>query len=182
MQEEDIYKYWKENDIFNKSILQNKSCEQYVFFDGPPFATGLPHYGHILAGLIKDTITRYHHNLGFDVPRHNGFDCISEGTLINLSDGTSLPIEQFINFYAKVETFNKEKNGICYEDSLCFFDQGEKNCVELTFQDGTKLTCTPEHKILTDKGWEKAQDIILNETKIIKTNLAVRRKFEKFIK
>lgn len=75
MQEENIYNYWTDNNIFNKTIIQNKNYEQYMFFDGPPFATGLPHYGHILAGLIKDTMTRYHHNLGFNVPRHNGTDC-----------------------------------------------------------------------------------------------------------
>lgn len=74
MQEEYIYKYWTEKNIFEKSIICNKDNETFSFFDGPPFATGLPHYGHILAGLIKDTITRYHHNLGKNVPRNAGYD------------------------------------------------------------------------------------------------------------
>lgn len=48
---------------------------RFSFFDGPPFATGLPHYGHILAGTIKDVITRYAHMLGFHVERRFGWDC-----------------------------------------------------------------------------------------------------------
>lgn len=74
MTEEDIYKYWKDEDIFNLTIEQNKAKPEYVFYDGPPFMTGKPHYGHILAGLIKDTVLRHQHNLGHNVPRYNGCD------------------------------------------------------------------------------------------------------------
>ena len=74
MSEEGIYKYWTDNDIFNKSIELNKNKDEFVFYDGPPFATGLPHYGHILAGFIKDTVLRFHHGLGKNVPRYAGFD------------------------------------------------------------------------------------------------------------
>lgn len=48
---------------------------RYSFYDGPPFATGLPHYGHILAGTIKDVVTRYAHQQGFYVERRFGWDC-----------------------------------------------------------------------------------------------------------
>ena len=48
---------------------------RYSFYDGPPFATGLPHYGHILAGTIKDVVTRYAHQSGFHVDRRFGWDC-----------------------------------------------------------------------------------------------------------
>lgn len=48
---------------------------RYSFFDGPPFATGLPHYGHILAGTIKDVVTRYAHQQGYHVERRFGWDC-----------------------------------------------------------------------------------------------------------
>lgn len=48
---------------------------RYSFYDGPPFATGLPHYGHILAGAIKDVVTRYAHQCGFHVERRFGWDC-----------------------------------------------------------------------------------------------------------
>ena len=56
--EEEIVKFWNDNNIFQKSIDQNKDNQPFVFYDGPPFATGLPHYGHILAGYIKDTIPK----------------------------------------------------------------------------------------------------------------------------
>ena len=48
---------------------------RYAFYDGPPFATGLPHYGHILAGTIKDIVTRFAHQSGFHVDRRFGWDC-----------------------------------------------------------------------------------------------------------
>ena len=48
---------------------------RYTFYDGPPFATGLPHYGHILAGTIKDIVTRFAHQNGFHVDRRFGWDC-----------------------------------------------------------------------------------------------------------
>jgi isoleucyl-tRNA synthetase len=48
---------------------------RYTFYDGPPFATGLPHYGHILAGTIKDIVTRYAHQQGYHVERRFGWDC-----------------------------------------------------------------------------------------------------------
>ena len=74
MSEEDIYKYWTQNDIFAQSIEANKSKSEYVFYDGPPFMTGLPHYGHILAGMIKDSVLRYAHGKGHNVPRFAGID------------------------------------------------------------------------------------------------------------
>lgn len=52
-EEEKILKLWKELDAFHTSLKQSKDRPRYTFYDGPPFATGLPHYGHILAGTIK---------------------------------------------------------------------------------------------------------------------------------
>jgi isoleucyl-tRNA synthetase len=72
--EEEIVKFWNDNNIFQKSIDQNKDNEPFVFYDGPPFATGLPHYGHILAGYIKDTIGRWATINGKYVPRRAGWD------------------------------------------------------------------------------------------------------------
>jgi isoleucyl-tRNA synthetase len=69
-----VYDFWTRNQVFAKSIEQNSNKPTYNYYDGPPFATGLPHYGHILAGFIKDSVTRFHHNLGNNVPRNNGFD------------------------------------------------------------------------------------------------------------
>ena len=60
---------------FKKSMDQRQGNDAYVFYDGPPFATGLPHYGHLLAGTIKDVIPRYQTMLGKHVPRTFGWDC-----------------------------------------------------------------------------------------------------------
>lgn len=74
MTEEQVYEYWVNNNIFPKSIEANKSKPEFVFYDGPPFMTGSPHYGHILAGMIKDSVLRYFHNKGMNVPRFGGID------------------------------------------------------------------------------------------------------------
>jgi len=74
LQEENTSKFWNENKIFQKSIDNNKDMKSFVFYDGPPFATGLPHYGHILAGFIKDTIGRWKTINNFYVPRRAGWD------------------------------------------------------------------------------------------------------------
>jgi len=73
--EQTILKYWDEKDIFNKSIEQRPEDKPYVFYDGPPFATGLPHYGHIVASLMKDVVPRYWTMQGKRVERVWGWDC-----------------------------------------------------------------------------------------------------------
>ena len=86
--EEGILSYWREEDIFKRSI-RNRTLpaqdllagsgvtkqETFSFYDGPPFATGLPHYGHLLAGTIKDVIPRYQTMRGKSVQRRFGWDC-----------------------------------------------------------------------------------------------------------
>ena len=73
--EKKIIEYWKENDTFKKSIETRKNSEEFNFYDGPPFATGTPHYGHILAGTMKDVIPRYQTMLWKKVERKFGWDC-----------------------------------------------------------------------------------------------------------
>ncbi|KAF7727407.1 isoleucine--tRNA ligase [Apophysomyces ossiformis] len=73
-EEEKILAFWKEIDAFQTSIKLNQHKKPFTFFDGPPFATGLPHYGHLLAGTIKDIVTRYAHNTGHHVERRFGWD------------------------------------------------------------------------------------------------------------
>jgi len=75
LREEEIQAFWEERDIFNKSITKDAPNGDYVFYDGPPFATGLPHYGHILAGTIKDAIPRFWTMNGYRVARKWGWDC-----------------------------------------------------------------------------------------------------------
>ncbi|XP_069101274.1 LOW QUALITY PROTEIN: isoleucine--tRNA ligase, cytoplasmic-like [Argopecten irradians] len=73
--EESVLKHWKDIDAFKTSLKQSAKKPRYTFYDGPPFATGLPHYGHILAGTIKDVVTRYAHQTGYHVERRFGWDC-----------------------------------------------------------------------------------------------------------
>lgn len=72
--EEKILEYWKREKIFEKTLKANSGKPTYFFYDGPPFATGLPHYGHILAGTIKDIVPRYWTMRGYSVPRRFGWD------------------------------------------------------------------------------------------------------------
>jgi isoleucyl-tRNA synthetase len=74
-QEETILSFWSQIDAFNTQLSLTKDKPEYIFYDGPPFATGLPHYGHILAGTIKDIVTRYHSMTGHHVTRRFGWDC-----------------------------------------------------------------------------------------------------------
>jgi isoleucyl-tRNA synthetase len=73
--EEKIIEFWEKEDIFRKSIENRKDSPFFSFYDGPPFATGKPHYGHILATTIKDSVLRYWTMKGFQVPRRVGWDC-----------------------------------------------------------------------------------------------------------
>jgi isoleucyl-tRNA synthetase len=70
-----ILKFWETHRIFEKSVNDRTERPIFSFYDGPPFATGLPHYGHLLAGTIKDVIPRYKTMKGFCVPRRFGWDC-----------------------------------------------------------------------------------------------------------
>ncbi|XP_055858275.1 isoleucine--tRNA ligase, cytoplasmic [Episyrphus balteatus] len=75
LEEQKILQYWCENNIFERCMQISKGRPRYTFYDGPPFATGLPHYGHILAGTIKDIVTRYAYQQGYHVDRRFGWDC-----------------------------------------------------------------------------------------------------------
>ncbi len=73
--EENVIKFWDDSRIFEKSIEKEASNGDYVFYDGPPFATGLPHYGHIVASIIKDVVPRFWTMNGYRVERKWGWDC-----------------------------------------------------------------------------------------------------------
>ncbi len=72
--EKEIEKFWKDNDIFRKSIKSREGCPTYMFYDGPPTANGKPHIGHVLTRVIKDMIPRYRTMKGYMVPRKAGWD------------------------------------------------------------------------------------------------------------
>ncbi|KAF0989605.1 hypothetical protein HZS_4999 [Henneguya salminicola] len=74
-EEERVLEYWKNINAFETSVKLSRGRPEFSFYDGPPFATGLPHYGHILAGTIKDIVTRYAYQTGHNVTRRFGWDC-----------------------------------------------------------------------------------------------------------
>jgi len=73
--EAEVLRFWQEKDVFAQSIRQREGCEEFVFYDGPPFATGLPHFGHFVPSTIKDVIPRYQTMRGRKVDRRWGWDC-----------------------------------------------------------------------------------------------------------
>ena len=72
--EQEVLTYWEKEQVFEQSLEQTKDCELFTFYDGPPYATGKPHYGHILQSSIKDTVLRYKTMRGYHVPRRVGWD------------------------------------------------------------------------------------------------------------
>ena len=90
--EEKILEFWEKQDIFHKSIKNRENSPFFSFFDGPPFATGKPHYGHILTTALKDTVLRYWTMKGYQVPRRVGWDC------------HGLPIENLIEKQMEIKT------------------------------------------------------------------------------
>ena len=72
--EKETEKFWRENDIFQKSMKAREGCPTYTFYDGPPTANGKPHIGHVLTRVIKDMIPRYRTMKGYMVPRKAGWD------------------------------------------------------------------------------------------------------------
>lgn len=73
--EHKILAFWKENKIFEKSLAQTKNGKPFIFYDGPPFATGLPHFGHLVGSTLKDIVPRYFTMKGHHVDRRFGWDC-----------------------------------------------------------------------------------------------------------
>ncbi len=122
--EEAIQKFWKDNSIFEKTLDANKDKEPYVFYDGPPFATGLPHYGHLLAGTIKDVVPRFQTMRGRYVRREWGWDChgLPIENLIEKELGfkTKKDIEEY-----GIENFNQKAR-----ESVLTYDKEWRSIVE----------------------------------------------------
>ena len=73
--EQRVLAHWADDDTFRSSITNRDGAEEFVFYDGPPFANGLPHYGHLLTGYVKDVVPRYRTMRGEKVERRFGWDC-----------------------------------------------------------------------------------------------------------
>ncbi len=109
--EKEILSFWDTNDIFKKSLKQREGNEEYVFYDGPPFATGLPHYGHLLAGAIKDVVPRYQTMSGKYVDRVFGWDCHGLPVENEMEKELNITSKHEIEEYG-VDKFNEACRGI----------------------------------------------------------------------
>lgn len=122
----EIQKFWEENAIFEKSLLHPAGQApkgSYSFFDGPPFATGMPHIGHILAGTIKDAIPRYQTMKGNYVRRVWGWDCHGLPVENLIEKKLDLSSKKAIEDYG-IDKFNKEA-----QDSVLMYDTEWKRIV-----------------------------------------------------
>ncbi len=109
--EEKVLIFWKTEKIFEKSMKNRKGNDEFVFYDGPPFATGLPHYGHLLAGTIKDVIPRYQTMRGKYVDRVFGWDCHGLPVEYEMEKELNLSGKKEIETYG-VDKFNEACRGI----------------------------------------------------------------------
>ena len=121
-----IIDFWQKHDTFEKSLEWRKDCPEYVFYDGPPFATGLPHYGHILPGTMKDIIPRYQTMKGKYVYRRFGWDC------------HGLPVEKKkkkdleLNTKKDIESYGIDKfNEACRSIVLRYTNEWEKTVIRM---------------------------------------------------
>lgn len=106
--EEGVSRHWATERIFERSLDERPADKQFVFYDGPPFATGLPHYGHLLQSTIKDAVPRYWTMQGYRVPRKWGWDC------------HGLPIENIIEKELKLGSKREiEAHGIDKFNAAC---------------------------------------------------------------
>jgi len=105
--QDEVLEFWRENNIFEKSVQKNKKGE-IVFYDGPPFPTGKPHHGTVLVSFIKDMIARYWTMQGYSVPRVWGWDC--HGLPIETQAETALGIKdkKEIESSVGVDKFNDQ--------------------------------------------------------------------------
>ena len=119
--EKRILKYWEENQIFQKSLDKTKSNAPYIFYDGPPFATGLPHHGHLVASTIKDIIPRYFTMKGRYVSRRWGWDCHGLPIEQQIDSKFEMSANDFVDKYG-IEKYCQE----CRDIVLTFTGQWEK--------------------------------------------------------
>lgn len=104
----EVLKFWDEQKIFTQTLEKTKNCPPFIFYDGPPFATGLPHYGHLLAGTIKDIVPRFWTMRGRHVDRRFGWDC--HGLPVEME------IEQALNLGGKTDI---ERFGVARFNTEC---------------------------------------------------------------
>ena len=116
--EEKIQKFWKENDIFKKSIESRKKCTPYIFLEGPPTANGLPHPGHVLTRVMKDLVLRYQAMNSHYIERKGGWDTHGLPVEIEVEKKLGLEDKQAVEEYG-IAKFNEacKKSVFKYESA-----------------------------------------------------------------
>jgi isoleucyl-tRNA synthetase len=109
--EKKILKFWQEKHIFKKSLDKTKKGKNYIFYDGPPFATGLPHHGHIVASTLKDIVPRYFTMRGYYVDRRFGWDCHGLPIEQEIDKKFQMSANDFVALHG-VKKYNDECRGI----------------------------------------------------------------------
>ncbi len=104
--EKEILEFWQKNNVFQESIDHRDQSKPFVFYDGPPFATGLPHYGHLLASTVKDIVPRYYSMRGYRVERRFGWDCHGLPVEMEIQNKLGLKSNEDIEEYG-VDKFNE---------------------------------------------------------------------------
>ncbi|MFN8674150.1 MAG: isoleucine--tRNA ligase [Candidatus Sericytochromatia bacterium] len=110
--EEKVLEFWEKNDTFKKSLEIRKQSKAYTFYDGPPFATGLPHYGHLIASTQKDIIPRYQTMRGHYVERRFGWDCHGLPVEMEMEKNMNLSSKKEIVEKIGIAEFNEACRGI----------------------------------------------------------------------
>jgi isoleucyl-tRNA synthetase len=122
--EKDLIKYWRENQIFEKSVRMRPPADSYIFYDGPPFITGVPHHGTLLSSIVKDAVPRYQTMKGKRVERVWGWDChglpaeVFTERKLGITDkrdiGTKISLEEYIITCRE----NMVQTGNAWEDTI----------------------------------------------------------------
>jgi len=111
--EKEVLKFWQEDKTFEKSVHNRDGAAEFVFYDGPPFANGTPHYGHIMVSYVKDVVARFQTMNGKKVERRLGWDC--HGLPAEMSAEKQLGVSG----RKQIEQFGVEKfNNFCRSDVL----------------------------------------------------------------
>lgn len=111
--EQNVLDFWEREKVFEKSLEQNKDKPLFTFYDGPPYATGKPHYGHVLQSSIKDAVLRYKTMRGYYVPRRVGWDTHGLPVEVFVEKELGLKTKKDVEEYG-IENFNKKCREIVF--------------------------------------------------------------------
>ena len=156
--EKEILDFWKKKNIFKKSINARPKDREFVFYDGPPFATGLPHYGHFVPGTIKDIIPRYKTMKGYRVERGFGWDCHGLPVENEMKKELGISSKKEIEEYG-VDKYNEKCRSIVLKYTSEWKEQIERMGRWVDFENGYRTMDLPYmesiwhvFKSLYDKG------------------------------